>query len=125
MQEHELWILYASNNLETAKTLLREDRIYSSSFFLAQQCGEKALKAFLISKQRHLRKIDNLIELLNDCMEIDPSFIALKKDAEGLNPFSITFRYPDTSLAFPDKTTLTITIAEAERILDFVKERLQ
>ena len=124
MQEHELWILYASNDLETAKTSLREDNIYSSAFFLCQQCAEKALKAFLVFNQQLPPKIHDLMKLLKDCIKLDPEFINLKKDAEGLNPFIITFRYPDMGLPFPDKTTLKITIEEAERILNFVRERL-
>lgn len=121
MREHELWLAYAENDLKVAKISFNEDAILSSAFFLTQQCAEKALKAFLIYNQRTPRKVHDLVELVKDCMKIDRSFESIRKDAESLNPFSITFRYPDTALPFPDKTTLEICIKEAERVLLFVR----
>lgn len=125
MQEHELWLSYAENDLKIAKILLQEDAVISSSFFLTQQCAEKALKAFLIYHKKPIRKVHDLIELVKDCMIIEPYFESIKKEAISLNPFVVTYRYPDTALPFPDKTTLEVCIKEAATILEFVKDTLQ
>jgi HEPN domain-containing protein len=124
MQEHKLWLSYAENDLKLAKISLREDAVISSAFFLTQQCAEKGLKAFLIFHKKPVRKIHDLIELLKDCIKIDPSFEKIKKEAIGLNPFVVTYRYPDAALPFPDKTTLEICIKEAESVFEFVKNRI-
>lgn len=125
MHAHELWLTYADNDLKTAKIAFQEDAILSSAFFLTQQSAEKALKAFLIYHKRHIRKIHDLVELLKECINIDQCFDCLKKEANGLNPFVVKFRYPDVALPFPDKTTLAISIQEAEKILTFVKNSIE
>ena len=124
MREHELWLSYAQNDLKIAKISYQEDAILSSAFFLTQQCAEKALKAFLIFHNKPIRRIHDLVEILKECMKIDPDFIKLRKDAEGLNPYIVTYRYPDSALPFPDKMSLWASILEAERILDFVLQRI-
>ena len=121
MQEHKLWLEYAANDLKTAKISFREDIILSSAFFLTQQCAEKALKGFLIYHKKPIRKIHDLVEILKECMKIESELIQIKDDVTDLNPFSVTFRYPDTALPFPDKTTLDICIKKAENILNLVE----
>jgi HEPN domain-containing protein len=124
MQEHALWLSYAENDLKIAKISLQEDAVISSAFFLTQQCAEKSLKAFLIYHRKPVRKVHDLVELLKDCMKVDPSFDRIKREAIGLNPFVVTYRYPDLALPFPDKTTLEICIKEAEAMLNFVREKI-
>ena len=120
MQEHELWLDYAANDLKTAKISFNEDAILSSAFFLTQQCAEKALKGFLIYKKKPIRRTHDLVQILKECIKIEPAFSKIKDEVYSLNPFSITFRYPDLALPFPDKTTLGVCIKEAENILNLV-----
>ena len=124
MQEHEMWLNYAENDLKMAKISLREDAVISSAFFLTQQCAEKSLKGFLIFHGKPAKKIHDLVSLLKSCEGVDFSFEILRKQVIGLNPFVTQYRYPDAALPFPDKTTLEISIKEAEDILEFVKQRL-
>ena len=124
MQEHEVWLLYAENDLKMAKISLREDAVISSAFFLTQQCAEKSLKGFLIFHGKYPPKIHDLVSLLKSCEFVDFSFESLRKQVIGLNPYVMQYRYPDAFLPFPDKTTLEISIKEAEDILEFVMQRL-
>jgi HEPN domain-containing protein len=124
MQEHEMWLDYAENDLKMAKISLKEDAVISSAFFLTQQCAEKALKGFLIFHDRPAKKIHDLVSLLKNCESLDSSFEVLRNQVIGLNPFVTQYRYPDACLPFPDKTTLEISIKESDDILEFVKQRL-
>lgn len=123
MPGHEKWFLYAVSDLKAAKILFQEDQIYPSAFFLCQQSAEKALKTFLTFKQQSFRKTHDLALLLNLCIKVDPSFTQLEHETEGLNAFGVEIRYPD-NLPMPDKATLKASIAEAEKILNFVEDRL-
>ncbi|KKQ33619.1 MAG: hypothetical protein US49_C0001G0299 [candidate division TM6 bacterium GW2011_GWF2_37_49] len=124
MQEHELWLNYAENDLRVAKISMKEDAVISSAFFLTQQCAEKALKAFLIFHKQPFHKTHDLVELLKCCIKINSLFESIKKEAIGLNPFVVTYRYPDLALPFPDKTTLGVCIIEASTVLEFVKQQI-
>jgi HEPN domain-containing protein len=51
MKLHKNWIAKAESDLRTAKKLISDpDPICDTAIYHAQQCGEKALKAFLISR---------------------------------------------------------------------------
>lgn len=57
------------------------------------------------------------------CAEIDNSFNSLKEDAVYLNPYSTLYRYPDGDL-MPPRAEVIKAIAVADRILDFVKIKI-
>ncbi len=67
------WLDMAQEDLEVARQVLREDHP-GHACFLSQQCIEKSLKAFLIARVRNYPRIHNLVELLKQCIEIDPRF---------------------------------------------------
>jgi HEPN domain-containing protein len=121
---YEQWLQYAFQDLKAAKILSQENEICSMAFFLCQQSAEKALKAFLIHKQRPVQKTHDLTLLLKNCSVEVPAFKQLEHEAEMLNPFGPDIRYPN-DIALPDKTTLQASIVEAERVLYFVKDHLR
>jgi HEPN domain-containing protein len=67
---------------------------WENAAFHAQQCAEKYLKAFLISKNWQIKKIHDLTELLADCVEHDGKLGALAPDCALLTPFVMSGRYP-------------------------------
>jgi len=118
------WLTFAEYDLEVAKIILKKDRCIPPAIFHTQQCGEKALKAFLaFHKQKHV-KIHDLVKLLRLCSRIDATFMQLLPYAKSLNPFLTKTRYPDELFFMPSLDTLKISINEAEHILNFVKERI-
>lgn len=94
------------------------------AFFLCQQSAEKALKAFLIRKQRPVQKTHDLPMLIKSCSVEVPAFKQLEHEAEMLNPFGPDIRYPN-DVALPDKTTLKSSIDHAEQVLKFVEDHLR
>lgn len=90
------WLKFAKGDLEGAETLLKSrktDYGYQLSVLHCHQAIEKILKATIIEKGKEIKKIHDLITLLED------SKIDLPKDfeefIEKLNPHYQPTRYPD------------------------------
>lgn len=62
MQGHEEWLKFAFADLKTAKVILRseEDLVIGNALYHAQQCSEKALKAYLVYKKHSIMKTHDL-----------------------------------------------------------------
>ena len=124
MKPHEEWFFKAGNDLSSAEILLKAEKpLYDIAIYHAQQCAEKALKAYLAYSEREIGKIHNLIMLVALCTEIDSSFDGMKNDAVFLNPYSTLYRYPEGDL-MPSLNELTAAIIAAKRIYEFVKNRI-
>lgn len=63
--------------------------------FHAQQCAEKALKAFLVFAGIHIEKTHYLPHLVELCARVDPAFEALMSLAAELTDYATGPRYPD------------------------------
>jgi HEPN domain-containing protein len=124
MQEHNRWIYFAENDLIIAQLCLKEERALSGVFYHCQQSAEKSLKAFLAFQQRQIPRTHDLEYLQRLCVDFDPEFDALFQDVEDLNPFSQKTRYLENSYVMPSIDTARICIKKAERVLDFVKNKI-
>lgn len=97
LEEAKEWLYFSGEDLQSAELLLRE-KIYSQACFHAQQCVEKALKAFIVYKSGSVKKIHDLNELINYAISLDAD--CLKKFEESvnyLNKFYTPTRYPDAA----------------------------
>ena len=129
---YEAWIFKAENDLETAEVMVHRDKpITDTAIYHTQQCAEKALKGFLAYHRAEIRKIHNLVALVEQCAAIDSSFESLLSEADELTPMGTEFRYPDDFEEIDNLTQLVpsveeveTAIAQAKRILDFVKLRI-
>ncbi len=65
------WLKIARKDWNRISHMLEKDDGEAASFFF-QQCLEKYLKAFLLSKGWHLRKLHELDALLDDAVKYDP-----------------------------------------------------
>jgi HEPN domain-containing protein len=99
--EARRWLETAEEDLEAAKILLRENK-YSHACFLAQQSGEKALKAlwYFLGEDPwghsiHKLILDLPVETVSKEME------NIQDDAAALDRFYIPTRYPN---GLPDLT---------------------
>ncbi len=74
-----------------------ENPNYDGICFHAQQCAEKYLKAQLCETEVSFSKIHDLVALLEQVLEAEPTWEAFREDLAYLSDFAITFRYPGES----------------------------
>ena len=90
----EIWLKYASDDLQSAEVLLKEG-IYNMVCFHSQQAIEKLFKSFIATYYQEIPRIHNLIRLHKICEDLHGSQLNL--DEEGLiflNDVYIDSRYP-------------------------------
>lgn len=92
----ESWLEKAKDDLRWTESNLRGE-VYYGACFTAQQAVEKALKAFLLSHEKILRKVHTLDAILEECIVFDPSFESLREIILPLVDYYIQTRYPDAS----------------------------
>lgn len=122
------WIKRAEDDLKAVESLL-EDELYALACFHAQQCAEKALKAFLLKKDDTIPKIHALPELLDRCAKHDKEFAQFREIAEGLDKFYQPTRYPDAVAGmlpkgWPGKREVEKAQDDASAVLEFVTQQL-
>jgi HEPN domain-containing protein len=93
------WVQKAEGDYETT---LRESRVrrnpnYDAVCFHAQQTAEKYLKAVLQESGSPFPKTHNLIELLEMCLRVDPTFEMMRRPLVLLDRYAIRYRYPGES----------------------------
>jgi len=113
------WLRYAKSDLTTAKQMFQNvnPRETEISCFHTQQCAEKSLKAFLISKEIDPPRTHDLVELNNLCAAHEAGFTAIQQYCVSLNPYGVHVRYPN-ELAVDDSITEN-AIENAEKIFEF------
>ena len=122
MQNHDVWLKKANNDLLGAKLLFRET-IYDLAVYHSHQCAEKALKGFLAYKLCPIQKSHDLVALTELCCRYDPSIEEIRPIVESLNPFGTLMRYP-SDRPDPDQKMTQISISNAEHILLFIKTKI-
>lgn len=125
MQKHELWLKKAKSDLMLAKKGSDDSDTLDSAIYHTQQCAEKVLKAYLSFKCQPIRRIHDLVMLLECCIQFDKTFELLLKEAEYLNPFSIEFRYPDDFENMPNKKIVLMAIEYAEKVFKFTEKKIR
>lgn len=125
MEEYKDWIKKAEDDLNWTKHNI-EAEVYYGACFSAQQAAEKALKGYLIFSGKSLRKIHDLIALVDDCIKINKKFVILRKEAKILYSYYIESRYPNLG------RFSTITEAQAKeafesanKIIKFIEKKLK
>ncbi|MBI2335077.1 HEPN domain-containing protein [Candidatus Daviesbacteria bacterium] len=118
------WFKQAEEDLLWAKASLKE-RIWRGACFAAQQSAEKALKAFLISKEVRVAKIHDLVTLNQRCFNLEPRFSEIEEACNILSPYYLSSRYPDVAQFEEYSENQTKNAADqAIKIVDFVKSVL-
>ena len=91
--------------------------------FHAQQCVEKALKAYLTLADIHIERTHHLPYLLDRCSVILPQFEEIRQHALALTDYAVEVRYVDDWRDIPAEEARS-AVAMAEEALVFVKLRL-
>jgi len=117
----EAWIAKAAGDLAAAKTLLQASVPQWTSAFHAQQCVENCLKAVLVALDQPFpmsHDIRGLVLLL----PADLERVIDRRIAAELSESAVAGRYPGSE--DPDPTLTRALVAEAQRVLDWVRGRL-
>jgi HEPN domain-containing protein len=118
------WMAKADGDLASARILLfGEERHLDTGAYHCQQAAEKALKAFLASKDAPLQRIHDLERLISCCADHEPAFSLLMEKAAEITPYATEFRYPGETLELSDEDARMAWAISAE-IVKFVKTRL-
>jgi HEPN domain-containing protein len=118
------WFTKAEDDLRWTESNLRE-AVYYGACFTAQQAVEKALKAYLLSQGKILRKIHTIDAILEECIACDASFESLHETILPLVDYYIQTRYPDASdFISYTKEKAEDAYARAKETLLFVKSKL-
>ncbi len=128
VSEARLWISYAKSDLDAAYALLEKGGFFPRQIcFLAQQAGEKALKAILILLGINFPKVhdlDRIRELIPEGWEVKEKFPELY----DLSVWAVESRYPGHT---PDVTegeardTLHLAKSVFEAVSTELEERIQ
>ena len=122
------WLAKAAEDLTVAQLVLPENHL-AHVCFLSQQCIEKALKAYLITKVNQYPRTHKLVDLLQLCMGFDAHFAQFLTDCISVDQYYIPTRYPDSTpggLPFgsPTMTQAQKAITAADQILQHVTIQL-
>lgn len=115
-EESARLIRLAHTDLIAAQILYNEDGPASIICFHAQQAVEKSFKAILIKKGTLIRKIHDLVELIDLIQDLSIS-LPLNGDIIALlNPYAVKARYDDT---IPDTLTPEEALEIATQIVSW------
>jgi len=122
------WLDRAVEDCVVARLVLREGHT-AHACFLAQQCTEKSLKAFLLARSNAYPRTHKLVDLVGECISIDPDFASFLADCAVVDQYYIPTRYPDGipgSLpnGLPSTAEADEALTTAETILRFVQLHL-
>ena len=89
------WLLRASEDLRAGRhDLTASPPLLNDVAFHAQQCAEKAMKAYLVHREQPFRKTHNLTDLGGAVARLEPSLADLMRSASLMTEFAWRFRYP-------------------------------
>jgi len=117
------WMKFAENDLAVVHILSSHHPMQLEIIcYHCQQAAEKALKAYLLYKDKEPPKTHDLKALVDLCIEVSPEFSDIITECEYLSPFGVQPRYPFSfELEDSDATT---SIQKSEQILEFIKEKI-
>ena len=96
MKEFEKWLKKADGDLYNVELLLNSENCQPDiCCYHAQQCAEKYIKAFLVSRQKFFPLMHDLLKLLDLCLPHNSSFDDIKLAAAKLTNYAVSPRYPD------------------------------
>lgn len=119
------WLLFAENDLKTAKAAFGEG-ITNNACFHAHQTVEKCLKAIVLVKEQEVPKTHDLLFLLEKATVHHSQLTKFSQHCQFLNQFYISTRYPDAlpvsgAESLPTSEDSRQAIAYAEEVLTAVR----
>ena len=117
------WVYKAEEDYRTALTLVRKrkDPVPDNVCFIAQQCVEKYLKAFLVYHRKGFPKTHDLVELLKFALVVDPLLDVIRPNVRELLPYAVAFRYPGEEATREESQRAVLAMKNVRELL---RERL-
>lgn len=123
-EEPRDWLQYAVADLLAAQGLLAlGPQVIRQALLHAQQAAEKALKAFLIGRDRPYPLTHDINRLRMLCSAVDATLEPYAVECLALSPFAGVIRYPGTT-RLPEMDLAQELVAAAEALVAAVSERL-
>ena len=118
------WLRYAKSDLTTAKYMFENvnPKEIEISCYHAQQCTEKSLKAYLVSKAIDPPRTHDLVELNKLCAIHDSDFASMQQHCVFLNPYGVQTRYPNELVI--DDPIVKEAIEKTEKVFEFCKNKV-
>jgi HEPN domain-containing protein len=110
------WLHFALMDLDSARYLLGMRPVpFEIICYHCQQSAEKSLKAVLIHHQLEIRKIHDLVKLIEEVLEVEPGLQSLIPIVAGLSDYATITRYPPAmQIGSPEAVR---AIKDAEQVL--------
>lgn len=119
------WLFYAYQDHLAALVLIEDKRLYSTAAFHCQQCIEKALKAYLLYKNRRLFDGHNLTWLCKQAALMDDNFVKWLEKSTILNRYYIETRYPADILLDVDRETIDDILDATSEMMNFICDQIK
>lgn len=118
------WFARALDDLKWTEANIRESIFYGACF-TAQQAVEKALKAYLLSQGKNVRKVHDISALLEECGKFDASLLFLRDTLLPLVDYYVQTRYPDMGEFIGyTKEKAEDALVRARKILDEIQKKI-
>ena len=116
------WLTKAASDLRSARVLgSADDAPLDTAIYHCQQTAEKAVKAFLVSKEISPEKTHDIRKLTLEAAIHEPRFNEVMDMAVALTPYAWEFRYPDDlAETYPTREEFDEALQHAQAIYDFV-----
>ena len=116
------WLTKAASDVRSARVLgSADDAPLDTAIYHCQQTAEKAVKAFLVSKEVSPEKTHDIRKLTLEAAVHEPRFNEVMDMAVSLTPYAWEFRYPDDlAETYPTREEFDEALQHAQAIYDFV-----
>jgi HEPN domain-containing protein len=124
------WFLQAEDDFRFVEWLKNESVFFDKGCFIAQQSGEKALKACVYATGERRVVGHSLFEMVNRLSRIDSEFQTIMDEARSLDRFYIPTRYPNglpggSPFQIFTAKDLTDAFQDLKKILDLCRRYLE
>ncbi|MBI2353580.1 MAG: HEPN domain-containing protein [Deltaproteobacteria bacterium] len=118
------WLIKAYRDLLSAHELASAQMpLLDSAAYHCQQAAEKAVKGYLLFHDVRFEKSHDIVLLVSQAIDVDPSFSALNEIARLLTPLAVEFRYPGDFVE-PEPEEFQDAYDAARTLFEFVLGRL-
>lgn len=113
------WVAKAEHDFISATALikLRARPVYDNVCYHCQQCIEKYLKAFLVSKNVRFPKSHDLIRLLDLAVSIEGSLELIRDLITPLSDYAVDIRYPGEEPTRAEAQSAIKRMSEARKLI--------
>ena len=120
------WFTKADRDLRAAEIMLKsDDPLPDMACYHAQQCAEKYLKGYLVTRKVPFKFVHELAYLVRLCMDADKDFESLLTPASELQDYATDVRYPPESEGFPTSEDGWAAVERAKTIRRFILSKVR